>query len=194
VDEQFVRNTRPPRFLFDAVLRADTLIVMKPPVFATGATPTQGSKVMKFRIAALTFAICLAVACQGPAEDKKDDPKDPSKVAFRGLKFEKALEAAKSEKKVVMVDFYADWCGPCKQMDAKTFKEEKVSTFLKNKTVAIKIDIDEKENKELAKKYKITAIPCLVFIDGEGNEVGRILGFHATDAFLEKAEKIASGK
>jgi thioredoxin-related protein len=77
-------------------------------------------------------------------------------------------------------------------MDAKTFKDQKVASFLKDKTVAIKIDVDD--NEELAKKYNIKSIPCLVFLDGDGKETGRILGFHDTAAFLEKAEKIATGK
>jgi thiol:disulfide interchange protein len=144
---------------------------------------------MKKLTCALLFAFCLTLVGQSVADEKKD----PSKgAAFRTLTYDKALEAAKGEKKVVMIDFYADWCGPCKQMDAKTFSEEKVSNFLKEKTVAIKVNIDN--NKELAKKYKITAIPCLVFIDGEGTEVGRILGFHATDKFLTEAEKHVKAK
>lgn len=146
---------------------------------------------MKVRVSLLSFAFCLALVCATSAEDKKDPSKGKAET-FRALTYDKALETAKSEKKVVMVDFYADWCGPCKQMDAKTFSEEKVSDFLKSKTIAIKINIDN--NKELAKKYKITAIPCFVFIDGEGTEVGRVLGFRASENFLKEAGKFTAAK
>jgi thioredoxin-related protein len=72
-----------------------------------------------------------------------------------------------------------------------TFSEEKVQTFLKDKTVAIKVNIDD--NKLLTDQYKVTAIPCLVFLDGEGKEVGRVLGFRNTEYFLEEANKILTG-
>jgi thioredoxin len=140
------------------------------------------------RLPVLAFAIALAApAC---AEDKKDDPKGPDKPgAFQKLDYDKAVARARSDKKIVMIDFYADWCGPCKLLDQKTFSEEKVQKFLTDKTVAIKVNTDD--NPKLAEKYKVNAIPCLVFIDGEGKEVGRLVGFRAADKFLEEAEKFA---
>ena len=135
---------------------------------------------MRLLVASFCVALVLPVAAE--------DPKDPTKTAFQKLSFEKAIEKAKTEKKIVMVDFYADWCGPCKAMDAKTFAVDNVGKFLRDKTIAVKINIDD--NKALAAKHKITAIPCLVFLDGEGKEVGRILGFREAPKFLEEAEKI----
>jgi thioredoxin len=137
----------------------------------------------------LTLCLTLGLAVPVLAEDKKADPKEPEKPgAFQTLTYEKALEKAKSEKKLVMIDFYADWCGPCKLMDRDTFSKEDVTKFLKEKTIAVKIDVDK--NKDLAKQYKINAIPCLVFIDAEGKEVERILGFRPAEKFLEEAGKI----
>src|SRR5262249_39940174 len=130
---------------------------------------------------ALVLALVLIVV-PGLAEEKKDksDSKEPAKLtAFQKLNYEKALEKAKSDKKIVMIDFYADWCGPCKALDKETFSTEKVAKFLKDKTIAIKVNTDD--NMKLAREYKIEAIPCMVFINSEGKEIGRLEGFRAAD-------------
>jgi len=138
---------------------------------------------------ALVFALALGVVLPVLAEEKdKKDTKEPTKLtAFQKLNYEKAIEKAKADKKIVMIDFYADWCGPCKQLDAKTFSDEKVQKLLTGKAIAIKINVDD--NKKLAGEYKIDAIPCIVFLDGDGKEVGRLVGFRGADKFLKDVKE-----
>lgn len=114
------------------------------------------------------------------------DENDPSK-AFHKLDLKAAVEKAKKEKKVVMIDFTATWCGYCKKLDQTTFSNQKVQSWLNDNIVAIKVDIDQ--HKDLAQKYNISSIPCLVFIDADGSETGRVLGYRGPDAFLAAAKK-----
>jgi thiol:disulfide interchange protein len=111
--------------------------------------------------------------------------------AFHTLSLDRALQKAKADGKVVMVDFYADWCRPCKLLDKKTWPDDKVQDWLKAKTVAIKIDIDKETS--LAEKYKIESIPTLVFIKSDGSEAGRIGGFMQPKEFLERADAVLTG-
>jgi len=147
---------------------------------------------MKHLLVLVLAIVVVPVACRGDEKDKKDT-KEPAKLtAFQKLNYDKAIEKAKSDKKIVMIDFYADWCSPCKQLDKDTFSEQKVQKFLTDKTVAIKINTDD--NAKLVKEYKITGIPCIVFLNGEGKEVGRLVGFRPAEKFLEEADKIVSEK
>jgi thiol:disulfide interchange protein DsbD len=132
------------------------------------------------RLPVLGVALALAVPAVGGD--------NPGKDKLFKVSYQAALKKAKGANKLVMIDFYADWCGPCKQLDAKTFSNAKVRRFLQDRTIPVRVNVDD--NRRLAGKYKIRAIPCMVFVDAEGTEVGRILGFEPPDGFLKKAGKI----
>ena len=111
---------------------------------------------------------------------------------FHDLDFTQASAKAEKEHKLVFIDFFTTWCGPCKMLDQTTWKDEKVVTFLTEKTVAIKLDA-EKE-KKLAAKYKIQAYPSLLFLKPDGKESDRIIGYREPAEFLEEGNGILSGK
>lgn len=71
---------------------------------------------------------------------------------------------------VVLVDFYADWCGPCRMM---TPVLEKVAKEVKGKAIIGKIDIDSAQR--VASQFQVTSIPTLILYK-EGKEVGRLVG------------------
>jgi thiol:disulfide interchange protein len=138
------------------------------------------------------LVLVLAIAVSACAEDKKDTKEkggsEPTKlVGFHKLNYDKALVKAKDSKKIVMIDFTAEWCGWCKKLDKDTFTDEKVQKLLTDKAVAIKVDADE--NKDLVKKYKVNGLPCLVFLNGEGKEVGRVEGYLDAKDFYAEASK-----
>ncbi|GAE85688.1 thioredoxin fold domain-containing protein [Bacteroides reticulotermitis] len=83
---------------------------------------------------------------------------------FRHISYEEALKAAKTEQKLVFMDFYTDWCGPCKMMMRDVFPKKEVADFMNKKFVNIKLNA-EKEGQELAKKYKVAAYPTFIVID-----------------------------
>jgi thiol:disulfide interchange protein DsbD len=89
---------------------------------------------------------------------------------------EGALAKAKVERKLVLVDIYADWCAQCKELDEKTWPDAGVKQWMAQNAVAIRIDTDAKR-KDLATTLQIRSYPTVILLDAEGKELRRILGF-----------------
>ena len=83
---------------------------------------------------------------------------------FRNLAYKEALAAAKTEKKLVFIDFYTSWCGPCKMMTNNVFPMKNVGDYLNAKFVCVKIDAEKGEGPELAKRYQVKAYPTFIAI------------------------------
>ena len=106
---------------------------------------------------------------------------------FRSISFDEALKAAKQENKLVFVDFYTDWCGPCKKMANEVFPQKMVGDFMNEKFVNLKFNA-EKEGKELAARYKVSAYPTFVILDTEGKVVGELKGSMDGQTFIQKLD------
>lgn len=113
----------------------------------------------------------------------------------KGMTWEQYSEAKLAEaqhlNKPVMIDFYADWCIPCLELDHKTFTNKDVINATEN-FVRLKVDLthfDSPQSESLRKKYNIAGVPTIVFLNGSGNEVAasRIVGYLPPKEFVEKA-------
>lgn len=104
---------------------------------------------------------------------------------FRSISFDEALKAAKEENKLVFIDFYTDWCGPCKKMAKEVFPLKMVGNFMNAKFVNLKLNA-EQEGKELAARYKVSAYPTFVILDTEGEVVGELKGSMDGQTFIQK--------
>ena len=108
-----------------------------------------------------------------------------AQTEFRNISFDEALAAAKQENKLVFIDFYTTWCGPCKMMSSKTFPQPEVGDFMNSKFIPLKLDA-EKEGADLAKNYGVRAYPTYVILDANGKEVTKITGYMEGDKFMDK--------
>ena len=107
-----------------------------------------------------------------------------------GMKFEEstfkvALEKAKKEKKLIFLDAYATWCGPCKLMVKNIFPLQSVGDYYNSNFINTKLDMEKGEGLELAKKYGVKVYPTYLFIDGDGKEVHRTVGYVKEEDFIQ---------
>jgi thioredoxin:protein disulfide reductase len=98
-----------------------------------------------------------------------------------------ALAEASAQGKVAMVDFYADWCVACKEMEHLTFSDERVRAWMQSATL-IQADVTEVNDntKGLLKRFGLFGPPGIVFFDPKGSELAsaRVIGFQKAEDFL----------
>lgn len=99
------------------------------------------------------------------------------------------VAAAKAANKPVLIDFYADWCIPCHELDERTYTDAKVIEALSGFT-RLKVDMtnaDSPESEKIAEEYGIIGVPTLLFIGTDGKEVesARITGYISPEEFLQ---------
>jgi len=117
----------------------------------------------------------------------------PGGAGVQWQKYDAATIASASGKPVV-IDFYADWCLPCKELDEKTFSDRSVAAEL-NRFVPVKADLTNNEDpvvQQLTKQYKIVGVPTLVFLDSAGHELDaqRLIGFEPPPPFLARLKQV----
>ena len=105
-----------------------------------------------------------------------------------------ALNLASISNKIIMIEFMAEWCPPCKKMEKETFSNESVIEKL-NEFILVKIDIDEQQNiakayNGNARKYGGIGIPNILFLDKEKNIVHRIVGFHNANQLITVMDSV----
>ncbi len=101
----------------------------------------------------------------------------------------KAVEIAKRDKKIVVIDFFTDWCAACEELEKYTWSNEKVKNYLNKNAVFLKLNLTPKtkEAEETLKKYNVIGFPTVIFLNGDGKEVKRFFGFVKPDKFLKIA-------
>lgn len=137
---------------------------------------------MKKRI---NLMLTLILICIGMSVNGQEKTKG---IVFEkeGTLFNDAVKKAKATNKLLFMDCYTSWCGPCKMMANTVFPQEKVGNFMNPKYVCLKVDMEKGEGPELGKKLQVTAYPTFIIFNAEGQELGRFLGGCQAEDFIKK--------
>ncbi|AWW00722.1 thioredoxin family protein [Arcticibacterium luteifluviistationis] len=110
-------------------------------------------------------------------------------IDFKYATLAEAKDVSKVAEKLIFVDFYADWCGPCKAMENTVFTKAEVGAVFNNDFVNFKIDSEVEEGKKLVRHYGVQEFPTYLFVNSEGEVVHKIIGFQSVRNLLIEAGK-----
>lgn len=112
-------------------------------------------------------------------------PREKSEPEWQKFSIQ-SYEASLNNNERMVIDFYADWCIPCKELDALTFSNEKVIKEMERFS-NYKVDMTKmtEENEALRKQFNVVGMPTVLVINSQGKEINRITGFVNADEFLK---------
>ena len=149
-------------------------------------------------VGVLFFALALYSAVTGIENSLKNIPAGTgvpaAKSSIQWLPYSEAMLArAAREGRPVFIDFYADWCVPCKEMDAQTFPDSEVTARSKD-FLMLKVDLTSTEDPQsaaLINKYDVKGVPTFVFLRPDGKEIPELrgIGFESKQVFLDKMNR-----
>jgi thioredoxin:protein disulfide reductase len=136
-------------------------------------------------LAAIVFAACKGGGSPGPS--------DGGGLVWIEGDFETALAAASDAGKPILMDLYADWCGPCRTLSGEYFTSPEMHDVLSG-CILFRANVDSEEGSVLADTYGASAIPLVVILDSDGTEIGRITGVTPSiSEYRDELERILSG-
>jgi len=109
-------------------------------------------------------------------------------VQFQKITFAQALQKSKTENKLIFMNVYAVWCGPCKLLKDRTFQSDKVANLLNSNFINIDVDAEKGEGIELAQRYNVEAHPLMLLINSEGKVVKSILGYRKDNQLVDEVK------
>ncbi|AJY20007.1 protein-disulfide reductase DsbD [Burkholderia multivorans] len=147
---------------------------------AAGSTdPVKPLAVLASRAAATGNDAAAAAAHEGPA--------------FASVRSSGELDALlKSSAQPVMLDFYADWCVSCKEMEHLTFTDARVQARLAQlHLVRADVTANNADDQALLKRFGLFGPPGIIFFDRNGKEIARVVGYQAAETFLRSLDRAA---
>lgn len=146
------------------------------------------------------FAIILTFFSHSLYADANQNHIIPKGVQWAsGQSWKEIQTKAIKEKKIIFIDAFATWCGPCKKMDKETFPDSQTGTFFSEHFISVKVQIDKTDNDneaikswyedaaDIKKKYGVRSFPTLLFVSPDGILVHKVTGFKNVPKLLEAA-------
>jgi thiol:disulfide interchange protein len=115
-------------------------------------------------------------------------------IQFVEPNWAKALQEAKKQKKLIFIDAYTTWCGPCRMLKQNTFTDKTVGDFFNKNFINIALDMENGDGLAFAAKYQIVAYPTLLIINADQTSTSVTEGYMPPAQLLEFAKSALAQK
>ncbi len=115
-----------------------------------------------------------------------------SSINFKKDNLEEVTNQAKKENKPYFVDFYAQWCKACFEMDHKTFRDKKLTSYVNSNYLASKLHAQSFDGISLSQQHNIKAYPAILIFDAKGNLMDKLIGYQTADRLLQRLKAAAN--
>ena len=105
-------------------------------------------------------------------------------IEFFEGSFKEAKELAQKQEKLIFVDCYTTWCGPCKRMSNNIFPNEEVGKVYNKSYIALKLDMEKEKGMMFGKKYPVSAYPTMFYLDEQGELIQKVVGGKSIEDFI----------
>lgn len=168
------------------------------------------NRILKQKPLIFLLALCFLVACRGSlvgettteetvAKEKEKEKEKPEvlksleyygdKIHFAKGKIETIKKHSKKQQKPIFLDFYTDWCQPCKWMEDDVFSQDHVAEFFNLNFINYKVNCEADDGIMTGIEYKITTYPTFIIVDSEGKELIRLEGMNAGSTLIRKGKE-----
>ncbi len=149
---------------------------------------------MKIFLTKFVLLSVLMLTCSLGHAEFQSDKKNNSGIQFEHTTWQEIVKKAKDENKLIFIDAYTTWCGPCKMMAKNVFTDEEVGAFFNQNFVNVKLDMEKEPGLSLKSKLNVTAYPTLIFIDANENIEHKAVGALNKLEFLKFANATLKGE
>lgn len=136
---------------------------------------------MKKLISGLLVLVALVVFAFVPKSKAKSENNTHNEkgegIQFFEADWNKALAEAKKQNKLIFLDAYASWCGPCKLLKKNTFSDKEAGEYFNKNFINVAMDMEKGDGPALSEKYAVNAYPTLIITDADGKIITYTQGY-----------------
>ncbi len=143
---------------------------------------------MKTIISIITLFLTISATAKEP--ESYCGKATNSGIEFHQGSWEEALKIAQETGKPIFLDISASWCGPCKALKKNIFPNEEVGAFYNENFISVLVDGEKGEGINLAKEFKISAYPSMLFLNSRGELIARTSGYRNPEDFIALGKQV----
>lgn len=117
-------------------------------------------------------------------KDKKNKAAESEGIEFTDAAWAAVVKRARAENKIIFLDAYASWCGPCKLLQKNVFTRADVGELFNKNFINVKVDMERGEGPQLARLFPLEAYPTLFFIEPSGKIIKKVIGYQTPEALI----------